>query len=140
MKITTARDFLNAMSAYFSSGQWDWSDTAWALLLPGFIFMLWLFLYSNPDKSEKDPFSEIPEKDMETIKQIASQKGLSSFDRDFLIMQALNIYVKPVSVLLDQSTFERLQRVLEDRAKKAGNTPEADSNVQNLIKLKSKLF
>ena len=140
MKITTARDFLNAMSDYFNNPPWTQTDTVLALLLPAFIFMLWLFLYSKPDGSDKDPFSDIPEKDMDTIKQIAAQRGLSSFDRDFLVMQALSIYVKPVTVLLDQNTFERLQKVLEDRARKAGDSPETNSNVQNLIKIKNKLF
>lgn len=136
MKITTFNELVNTISDYFNNPPWTQTDTVFALLLPGFIFMLWLFMYSNPEGSNKDPFSDISEKDMNTIKQIASQKGLSEFDRDFLVMQALSIYVKPVTVLLDLKTFERLQKVLETRSQKDGNT----SNLQNLQRIKSKLF
>lgn len=138
MKLT-GRAFLNAINEYFSQEDYG-TETTLILLLPGFIFMLWLFLYSKLDKAGKDPFDDIPAKDMELIKQVASQKGLSSFDRDFLITQALNMYVKPISILLDKNTFERCERILENKATKSGNSPDSDENVKTIKQLKGKLF
>lgn len=138
MKLT-GKAFLSAIDEYFSHGDLG-IETTLILLLPGLIFMLWLFLYSKPDKAGQDPFDDIPDKDMELIKQVASQKGLSSFDRDFLITQALSMYVKPISILLDKNTFERCEKILADKAVKAGNSPDSDENVKAIKQLKSKLF
>ena len=77
---------------------------------------------------------------MELLKQISAQKGLSSFDRDFLIMQALNYYIKPAKILLDKQTFEQIENKLMNKAKKEGISPDDDENVKNMRNLKKKLF
>lgn len=138
MRITTAKELFNVISDYFSSQTLSATDLL--LILPGLLFLLGLLLYTSPEKSDKDLFAEIPKNEMETIKQIAAQKGLSSFDRDFLIIQALRIYAKPLSILLDPKTFNRLQLVIEDKAIKSGKPLEEDENLKTIKRIKSKLF
>lgn len=137
----TGRQFLTAISDYFSRPELSTTDIVGLLLLPGFIFMLWLFIYRKPDDySNKDSFEDISEKDMGLITNISSQKGLGNFDRDFLIQLALEFNIKPVKLLLDQSAFERVEKILTEKAKKSGVIPDSDSRIKNLNKLKAKLF
>ena len=138
MKIS-GKFFLNALNDYFNRPEFS-VDVVIYLFLPLIIFSIVLYFYSNPQKSNKDPFEEIPDDEMNLLKQISAQKGLNSFDRDFLIMQALNYFVKPAKILLDQQTFEQIEAKLESKAKKAGITPDEDENVKNMKKLKQKLF
>ena len=138
MKIS-GKFFLNALNDYFNRPEFS-VDVVIYLFLPLIIFSIILYFYSNPQKSNKDPFEDIPDDEMNLLKQISSQKGLSSFDRDFLIMQALNYFVKPAKILLDQQTFEQIEAKLESKAKKAGISPEEDENVKNMKNLKRKLF
>ena len=131
--------FLYALNEYFNKPDFGVD----VILLPfiiAFVFLIILYFYINPGKSNKDPFDEIPTDEMELLKQISAQKGLSSFDRDFLIMQALNYYIKPAKILLDQNTFEQILIKLENKAKKSGISPESDENVKSMKALKNKLF
>ena len=134
-----SRVLLNALSDYFSRPDFS-VDVMLYLFVPVIVFSIILYFYSNPKESNKDPFDEIPPEEMEMLKQISAQKGLSSFDRDFLIMQALNYYIKPVKILLDQHTFEQIESKLESKAKKQGISPDNDENLKNMRNLKRKLF
>ncbi len=138
MKIS-GKLFLTALNDYFNKPDFS-VDVILYLFLPVIVFSIILYFYSNPRQSNKDPFEEIPSDEMELLKQISAQKGLNSFDRDFLIMQALNYYIKPAKILLDQQTFEQIEAKLENKAKKEGITPESDENVKNMRNLKRKLF
>ena len=138
MKIS-GKTFLHAITNYFN--QQDTNLNIYFLIFSIIIIILGLiYLYSRNKTLNKDPFEDIPEKDMEILKQISAQKGLSSFDRDFLIMQALNYYVKPTNILLDKVTFENIEKKLEFKLKKDGLTPDSDENLKNMRRLKSKLF
>lgn len=140
MKITTAEDLLSTISNYFNNESFTYADITFLLILPGIILLFWLFNYTKPANREKGTFSDISDSDMKIIKQIASQKGLSSFDRDFLIIEALGIYVEPLSVLLDHKCFNRLYSVLEDRIKKSGADISKDEKLRTMNKLRRKLF
>ena len=131
--------FLNTLNEYFSRPEFS-VDVIIYLFLPLIFFSIILYFYSNPRQSNKDPFDDIPSDEMELLKQISAQKGLSSFDRDFLIMQALNYYIKPTRILLDKQTFEQIENKLEIKAKKEGISPNEDENVKNMRNLKQKLF
>lgn len=135
----TGQQFLRALDTYFSRPD-ILSTNFWLLLIPLIIFAIWLYIYLNPTKSNINPFDEIPEDEMNMIKQISAQKGISSFDRDFLIMQALNFNIKPINVLLDIPTYEKLEEKLEIKAKKEGISPDSDENYKNVKKLKYKIF
>ena len=138
MKLS-GKEFLHVLTKYFS--QQDTNFNTYCLIFSIIIIILGLiYLYSRNRTLNKDPFEDIPEKDMEILKQISAQKGLSSFDRDFLIMQALNFYVKPTNNILDKMTFENIEKKLENKIKKSGLTPDSDENLKNLRRLKTKLF
>ncbi len=138
MKIS-GKTFLHALTNYFN--QQDTNLNTYFLIFSIIIIILGLiYFYSRNKALNKDPFEDIPEKDMEILKQISAQKGLSSFDRDFLIMQALNYYVKPTNIILDKVTFENIEKKLEIKLKKEGLAPDSDENLKNMRRLKSKLF
>ena len=138
MKIS-GQEFLAALSEYFNRPDFSITHILLLLLLPLFLYIVWV-IASNSRNTKKNPFDDIPANEMDLVVQISAQKGISSFDRDFLIMQALNFYIKPTKILLDRDTFERILRKLEDNAKKAGIQPESDELVKNMIRLKEKLF
>lgn len=137
MKIS-GKEFLSAISQYFN--QPDYGSSFYWLFISAILFLIILYLYMNKGQTYKDPFEDIPEKDMELLKQISAQKGLSSFDRDFLIMQALTYYIKPAKILLDIETFEKIEKKLEDKNKKTGVSTDSDENIRNMKRLKAKLF
>ena len=138
MKIS-GKLFLNSLSEYFSRPEFS-VDVIIYLFLPFIIFSIVLYFYSNLRQSNKDPFEDIPSDEMELLKEISAQKGLSAFDRDFLIMQALNYFVKPTKILLDKQTFEQIENKLASKVKKEGFSPDDDENVKNMRNLKQKLF
>ena len=138
MKIS-GKLFLNVLNDYFNRPDFG-VDLILIPFIIAFIFLIILYIYINPRKSNKDPFDEIPSEEMELLKQISAQKGLSTFDRDFLIMQALNYYIKPAKILLDKNTFEQILLKLENKAKKSGISPESDENVKSMKALRNKLF
>ncbi len=138
MKIS-GREFLSALSEYFSRQDFNNEIVLALIILPVFIISLWLLLYRKPSKSTKDSFDEIPEKEMELLKQISAQKGLSSFDRDFLIMLALDYNINPSKILLDYKTYEQIEKIMYEKAKKEGSE-NYDENLKNLKKIKYKLF
>ncbi len=138
MKIS-GQEFLAALSEYFNRPDFSFTNIALLFFLPLLIYIVWV-IASNSRNEKKNPFDDIPENEMSLIVQISAQKGLSSFDRDFLIMQALNFYIKPTKILLDRETFERVLKKLEDNAKKTGMQPESDEIVKNMFRLKEKLF
>lgn len=135
----SGRLFLSSLNEYFNRPEFS-VDIIIYLFLPVVFFSIVLYFYSNPRQSNKDPFEDIPSDEMELLKQISAQKGLSSFDRDFLIMQALNYYIKPAKILLDKSTFEQIENKLMNKAKKEGISPDDDENVKSMRNLKKKLF
>ena len=137
MKLS-GKEFLNAINQYFN--QPDYSTSFYWLFISAIIFLVFLYFYMNKGQANKDPFEDIPEKDMELLIQISAQKGLSSFDRDFLIMQALTYYIKPSKVLLDKETFEMIEKKLEKNSRQKGEIPDSDENLKNMKRLKTKLF
>ncbi len=138
MKIS-GKLFLISLNEYFNRPEFS-VDVVIYLFLPFILFTIILYFYSNPRQSNKDPFEEIPSDEMELLKQISAQKGLSAFDRDFLIMQALNYYIKPAKILLDKQIFEQIENKLVIKAQKEGLSPDKDENVKNMRNLKKKLF
>lgn len=139
MKMMSGKLFLNTLNEYFNRPEFS-VDVVLYLFLPFIFFTIVLYFYSNPRQSNKDPFEDIPSDEMELLKQISAQKGLSSFDRDFLIMQALNYSIKPAKILLDKPTFEQIENKLVSKAKKEGISPDDDENVKSMRTLKRKLF
>ena len=137
MKIS-GKDFLSAINQYFN--QPDYDTSCYWLFFSAILFLVILYFYMNRGQAYRDPFEDIPEKDMELLKQISAQKGLSSFDRDFLIMQALTFYIKPAKILLDRETFEKVEKKMEDKNKKTGEPIDSDENIRNMKRLKAKLF
>lgn len=137
MKIS-GKEFLNTINQYFN--QADYDTSFYWLFFSAILFLVILYFYINRGQAYKDPFEDIPEKDMELLKQISAQKGLSSFDRDFLIMQALTFYIKPAKILLDRETFEKVEKKMEDNNKKTGEPIDSDENIRNMKRLKAKLF
>lgn len=137
MKIS-GKEFLNTINQYFN--QADYDTSFYWLFFSAILFLVILYIYINRGQAYKDPFEDIPEKDMELLKQISAQKGLSSFDRDFLIMQALTFYIKPAKILLDRETFEKVEKKMEDNNKKTGEPIGSDENIRNMKRLKAKLF
>ena len=137
MKLT-GKGFLSALSIYFGQEDYDLYIYLFLILLImaglGFTY----FYYRN--KANYNPFDDIPSDEMELLKQISSQKGLSSFDRDFLIMQALNFNVKPSKILLDTGTFDSIEKKIEINVKRSGGLPDHDENFKNMKRLKSRLF
>lgn len=138
MKIS-GQEFLTAISEYFNRPDFSFTNIVLLFFLPLLIYIIWV-VASNSRNTQKNPFDDIPPDEMELLAQISAQKGISSFDRDFLIMLALNYYIKPTKILLDKDTFERVLKKLEESAKKAGVQPESDEQVKNLYRLKEKLF
>ena len=139
MKMMSGKLFLYTLNEYFNRPEFS-VDVVLYLFLPFIFFTIVLYFYSNPRQSNKDPFEDIPSDEMELLKQISAQKGLSSFDRDFLIMQALNYSIKPAKILLDKPTFEQIENKLVSKAKKEGISPDDDENVKSMRTLKRKLF
>ncbi len=131
--------FLNVLNDYFSKPDII-QNGFWLLLIPALLFLIWLYIYYNPRQSNKNPFDDIPENELDVLKQISAQKGLSSFDRDFLIMQALLYKVKPSNMLLDITTFESVATKIEDKIKKEDSYSDSDENLKNLRRLRKKLF
>ena len=138
MKISR-QEFLAALSEYFNRPDFSFTNIVLLFFLPLLLYIIWV-IASSSRNTKKNPFDDIPPDEMELLAQISAQKGISSFDRDFLIMQALNYYIKPTKILLDRGTFERVLKKIEENAKKAGIQPESDDLVKNMNRLKEKLF
>ena len=138
------KDVFRTISDYFSQPGNSEGNTLIAILIIILILVIAWAIIQNLQKKKKrkakDIFDEIPEQDMELLKQISAQKGISSFDRDFLIMQALDYNVKPVKILLDIDTFEKVEKILEEKSKKDNVSGNLESSLKNLRLLKNKLF
>lgn len=150
MKIT-GNQFLGILKDYFSGGHTTSADIFWYLLLPGIIFTVILLIYTlwpggdngnnfrSGDEDEEDLHEE-KESDFVLIDSIRLQKGLESFDRDFLVNICSENKADVVKVMLDKSALESLENKLWDKAVFQGLEPEKQRSVQYLRKLKKRLF
>ena len=77
MKLS-GHEFLNILNSYFSRQDFG-GYTFWLLLIPFVFFLIWLIIYFNPFKSNRNPFDDIPDEEMEMIKNWGNQE-----DKEFI--------------------------------------------------------
>lgn len=138
MKIS-GREFLRAMSDYFSQGEYE-TEIFLLLILPGILLTIALLFYSSKSSDDKDPFTSLPQKDFDLLDSIRMQKGLEEFDRDFLINIAFSYSIKPVHMLLDKDIFERVEQSILEKLKKTGENATSNKSLSYLKNIKKKLF
>ncbi len=138
MKIT-GHEFLQALNDYFSSGSSE-TEIFILLIFPGVILSIALLFYSSKPLKVSDPFANMSKKDFELLEHIRLQKGLEEFDRDFLINIAFTYSVKTTTILLDPSSFERIEQLITEKLKKNGENPAQNKSLNYLQSLKKKLF
>ncbi len=139
MKIT-GHEFLKALNDFFS-GTNPATETFLLLLLPALLIGIGLLLYDVQKKREqKDPFFNLSKTDFEVLEHVRLQKGLEEFDRDFLMNIAFTYSIKPIRMLLDQATFERIEEMMTEKLKKIGANPAENKSLEYLKNIKKKLF
>lgn len=119
------------------------SDLFWLLLFPGILMIIFLFFYSRAGKdpnSKSDEFMSLKEDDYDLFDSIRLQKGLESFDRDFILSLCQEHKIEAVKVLLDKTLYEKLEASLSFYNLKNGIDSEKDINVSHLRKIKRKIF
>ncbi len=139
MKIT-GREFLQALDEFFSKSN-STTEIFLLLILPALLISIGLLLYDvKKKKAANDPFFNMSKTDFDVLEHIRLQKGLEEFDRDFLINIAFTYSIKPTRMLLDQSTFERIEDMMTEKLKKIGANPAENKSLEYLKNVKSKLF
>lgn len=143
MKLS-GRQVIEIIRNYFYHGDsaFTASDLFWLLLFPGFLMVVFLFIYSRAGSrnDRNNEFMSLKEEDYDLFDSIRLQKGLESFDRDFILSLCQEHKVEAVKVLLDKAVYEKLESSIIFYNLKNGVDSEKDINVAHLRKIKRKIF
>ncbi len=140
------RQVLSALKNYFNYGEPDIKpfDLFWFLLLPGLVLIIYLLYYGLKGflkgDEEEERLEYLKPEDYELFDSIRLQKGLESYDRDFLIGLCEEFEVEAIKVLLDKEIFHVLEKKHRKKIEDMGLEYLAENSGMHLRKMKKKLF